>query len=453
MDPCRLCPRVNACIPGEGSRTKGGIFAIGEAPGKDENKRRRVFIGKTGREVEEHYLPLAGLKRQSIYISNAIKCLPVSSGGKLDPNRPADQRLLESCCNSHLYNELVELEPRLIVPMGAFACRAVDPDIQLDLHHGRPYMTRWGIMAFPMFHPALGMHSPKQMLHIRTGWIRLKEYLAGTLVVPEDDYPEPDYAEVTDVDEIHALDVTQPMACDTESSPTTGPYFLTYSTAPGTGRLIRTARTDLLDAFQAVLDRWRSIVLFHFWLYDAKIVAGMGLRFPARSIRDTGVLAYHLGNLPQGLKALALRELGMVMQDFEDLVKPYSIPRVLDYYRRAQAVTWPKPDQEMERDSKTGLWKVKSPQGMNTKLKRFFTDLSRNPSKDVFDMWGNWDASHDMIEAELGPWPGMDIAHVDFDAALHYACRDADATLRLWPIFKAMRQRVRQFPQEHWRAA
>ena len=427
---------------------------IGEAPGKDENKWGRPFVGKTGKEVNEHYLPLAGLRRDASYFTNAIKCLPTSAGGKLDLKKPADGRLLSSCANTHLYQEMAELSPRLLVPMGAFACRAVDPSIDLDLHHGMPVETQWGIPAFPMHHPARGMHEPKMMLHIRNDWMRLRKYLQGSLRLPVNDYPEPDYAEVTDPDELDCIDYTQPLACDTETSPTTGPYFLTYSTAPGTGRLIRASRLDLLAGFQRVLDRHTSVVLFHNWLYDSRIVAGMGLRFPSALIRDTMLLAFHLGNLPQGLKALAFRLLGMTMQDFEDLVIPYSVPRVLDYYRQAQAIDWPKPEEQLERDSKTGQWKVYKPQGMNTKLKRFFTDYGKNPEKDVFEMWTkNWVEQQAMIEAQLGPWPGMDIAHVPFEESLVYACRDSDATLRLYHYLMDMRRRAHQgLPQEGWAA-
>ena len=175
----------------------------------------------------------------------------------------------------------------------------------------------------------------------------------------------------------------------------------------------------------------------------------MGLRFPAKHIRDTMVKVFSLGNLPQGLKALAYRELGMGMQDFTDLVTPYAKPLVLDYYRQAMLEDWPKPEGEMVRD-KDGIWKVYQPQAFGTKLKRFFTDYAKNEDTDPFDAWSNWDTCHEMVERELGPWPGRCITYVPFEKVIHYACRDADATLRLWPILKWMNHRVRKVPQEHW---
>jgi hypothetical protein len=161
---------------------------------------------------------------------------------------------------------------------------------------------------------------------------------------------------------------------------------------------------------------------------------------------------YRLGNLPQGLKALAYRELGMVMQDFEDLVIPYSREMVLNYYRLAQLHEWEKPAEELVIDDKTGLWKLYKPQSMSTKLKRFFTDYSKNPDKDVFLTWENWESQQAAIEDKVGAWPGMCISHVPFEETLQYACRDADALIRLWPILKHMQSRVRKVSQEHWRS-
>lgn len=449
---CPECPGTNNCLPPDGPEDAAVLF-IGEAPGIQENKKGRVFIGRSGEEVDRHYLPLAGLRRTRVRITNAIRCLPVSAGGKLDGGRAKDIALLQSCAAHHLSAEIERARYQVLVPMGAFACRYVCPEIDLELQHGIPVDTRWGIPAYPMMHPARGLHEPKQMLHIRTDWHRLKSYLNGTLKVAIDEYPEPDYQEVTDAREFLSLDPTRALAGDTESTRKREPYCLTYTQSPGAGRLIRAERRDLLSHFQRYLERWRAPVLFHNWLYDWPVVGQMGLVVPPRTVVDTMACVYHLGNLPQGLKALAYRELGMVMEDFDDVVTPYSLENVLYYYRMAQTYDWPKPDEQMALDEKTGLWKLYKPQSMNTKFKRFFTDYGKNPELDVFERWANWGEAHAMIEAECGEWPGKCITHAPFEKVLHYACRDADATLRLWHLILRMRRNVRKFSQEHWRAA
>src|SRR5438128_808827 len=453
-DRCALCPGVNACIGPDGPENAELLF-IGEAPGRDENRKGRVFIGKTGDEVNRHYLPLAGLRRDAVRFTNAIRCLPTTAGGKLNSSRAADQALLASCAETHLYPELERRRHRisLLIPLGSFACRAVfGESFDLEFRHGIPIESPWGIPAFPMYHPALGIHEPKRMLYIRTDWDRLRRYLKGSLRIERDPFPEPDYREVTDETDIQEIDPRRELACDTESRREGDPYCLTFSQQAGTGRLIRSGRGDLLRSLDQRLAEGNGPILFHNFLYDWEVTEKMGLHLPYQRIVDTMARVFHLGNLPQGLKALAFRECGMTMQDFDDVVTPYSRDNVLHYYNIARTYDWPKPDEELKIDETTGLWKLYKPQGMNTKLKRFFTDFSKNPEeKDVFAAWENWESSHAMIEAECGPWPGKCISHVPFEKVLYYASRDADALIRIWPIIKRMSKVVRKFSQERWR--
>jgi DNA polymerase len=446
---CALCPAVNKCLPPSGNE-QAEILGIGEAPGIEENKKGTIFVGKTGQELTQQYLPLAGLQRGNILLVNAISCLPTSAKGKLDPNSKKDQALLACCANTNLYPLIERGRWRALLPMGRFACDALLPDFDLEMGHGIPLPTLFGVSAYPQYHPALGIHEPKKMSYIRRDWYRLKLWLRGQLPLIEDPYPEPDYREVEHLYELDELEPEQDLAADTESSRYQGPFCLTYSQAPGTGRLIRASRVDLLAAFQRKLDVWRARLIFHNWLYDEKITREMALQFPHRHLVDTMARIFHLGNLPQGLKALAWRELGMTMQDFEDVVKPYSTAKVLAYYRMAQTYEWPKPEPQLVMDPTTKLWKVKKPHGMSTKLKTFFTYLKKNAEKDVFAAWWNWEAEHSMMEEQLGKWPGMDISHVPFDKALYYACRDPDATLRLWHYIKLVERQVRKSTQERW---
>jgi uracil-DNA glycosylase family 4 len=452
MSRCPACPGIHSCVAGDGPESE--YLFLAEAPGSTEDRKGHPLVGKTGDELNRHYLPITGLRRNEVRCDNVISCLPPGPDGKLDIKRRKDLDLLESCAEHHVYPYLDRVKPRLIVPMGAFACKAIDPDIDLELQHGIPVRTQWGD-AFPMYHPAGGIHEPKKMLLIRTDWTRLRKYILGTLHIPLDRYKESaQYEEITDCEQLRGVLERKhysTMACDTEVKRNRDPFCLTFSIRESTGYLIRASRLDILEVYQEYLDRWHGHILFHNWLFDGRVVRRMGLNFPHNLIRDTMVKVFSLGNLPQGLKALAFRELGMQMQDFDDLVTPYAKPMVLNYYRAAMLEDWPRPEPETIRD-KDGKWKVYQPQSFNAKLKRFFTDYAKSGDKDPFEMWSkNWTECHEMVEAELGPYPGKCITQVPFDKVLHYACRDADATLRLWPLLQWMNRQVRRKPQEHWR--
>ncbi len=454
---CPKCPGKNRCVSPDGPPNAKVRF-IGEAPGRDEDKKEKVFVGKTGDEVNRHYLPLAGLSRSSIWIGNAIGCMPISTGGKLDPKSTRDTELLNSCANHNLYPSLRNSKPQVIIPMGSFACRAIDPDINLEFQHGIPfYSEKWKCDIFPQYHPSLGIYEPKKMLHIRTDWTRLRKYLRGTLHVAVDEFEGiEDYREIQTEDELHeTLDGSfrRPLACDTENRKDHSPYCLTYSVKPGTGYLIDAYRRDLLDVFQDYLDLWTGPYLWHNWLHDYEITTAMQLRFKRKQIVDTMLQVFHLGNLPQGLKALAYRELGMNMQDFDDLVRPFSSQLALNYYRQAACETWPKPEERLEKQ-KDGTFKIKKPHGFNQKLKRFFTDFEKNEDKDLFKMWDeNWTDEQEMVKERMGEFPGLCISHVPREMVVRYAAQDADGLLRFYPILRHMQRMVRRRVQENWRDA
>lgn len=454
-DRCAMCPGTYKCIKGSGPERNNYGLWIGEAPGPREEQKGQVFIGPTGKEVDGHYMPLAGIRRPNVRVVNAIQCYPDTPKHKLKMDKQPHKDLLFSCAEHHLYPEIQHNQPKLLVPMGAFACLALDKDINLDMHHGQPYQTQFG-MAYPMWHPAGGIHEPKKMLQIRTDWAKLRKMMAGTLTLPTDQYPNPDYQEcesAQDVDDYLGGYSLGPMADDTETRRGGAPHCITFSVRPGTGRLIRVENRVALDRYQEWLDVWKGDIYFHNWLFDGEVVEEMGLRFDYRRIVDTMVKVFHLGNLPQGLKALAWRELGMKMQDFDDLVTPYSRPIVLDYYRNAMCEDWSKPDEQLLRTDKGG-WKLYKPHGFKTKLKTFWTNYSKNPDKEVFEQWTkNWTEHQEEVQAVQGPWPGKCITHAPHSEALYYACRDADATLRLVPIIRGMERVVRRKPQEEWRDA
>src|SRR5271170_5750658 len=116
MDRCALCPNKHNVVGPSGPEDSDVVF-IGEAPGKDEDRQGIPFVGKTGREVNEHYLPLAGLRRGGVYFTNAIRCLPDRPQGRLALDRDKDKELLISCSGAGLCKELATAR-RLLVPMG-----------------------------------------------------------------------------------------------------------------------------------------------------------------------------------------------------------------------------------------------------------------------------------------------------------------------------------------------
>jgi len=189
--------------------------------------------------------------------------------------------------------------------------------------------------------------------------------------------------------------------------------------------------------------------------------------------------AYLLGNQPQALKYLAYRICGMEMQEFDDLVMPYAREEIVEYLGKAAEFTYPKPDPvhtwiyedvkcpECKGKGRVGIGrgkkreeyecpdchatgeihreKLSRPWGPNQYLDRMIGDWFKDETVNLLERWRNWDEGvTGAIEAKAGRFPWPSIAQVPLDKAVHYACRDADATLRCWPLLVRLGHELRR---------
>lgn len=109
---------------GEGRSDRPAIMLIGEAPGEQETLQRRPFVGKAGKNLDG-FLEVVGLNREDIYISNVVKVRPtkVSEKGRMS-NRPPNREEL-ALFTPYLYEEILLVQPDMIVTLGNVALRAL----------------------------------------------------------------------------------------------------------------------------------------------------------------------------------------------------------------------------------------------------------------------------------------------------------------------------------------
>ena len=169
-EPCAQCPRKYGlrAISGDGPRP-ARILGIMERPGQDENRNGRVACGKTGQELDELYLPLAGLDRSEVRLINCVLCGHES-------NKAPTEKEVAQCAPHHIPEEIERTNPQCIVLMGATACSLVS-GIRLDYMHGIPQHTSkvgelfgWRGWLIPMFHPAIGLHESRWMQQCIEDW-------------------------------------------------------------------------------------------------------------------------------------------------------------------------------------------------------------------------------------------------------------------------------------------
>jgi len=128
---------------------------IGEAPGEQESLQGRPFVGKAGKNLD-HFLDLAGLAREEIYISNAVKIRPtkVSKTGRISNRPPTKEEI--ALFRPWLIREIAEIQPRMIATLGNVPLSAVTGTRQtIGQVHGTIISAgETGLPLFALYHPA-----------------------------------------------------------------------------------------------------------------------------------------------------------------------------------------------------------------------------------------------------------------------------------------------------------
>ena len=146
--------RENALVFGEGPY-QPILMLIGEAPGEQESLQGRPFVGKAGKNLD-HFLELAGLVREEIYISNAVKIRPtkVSQTGRISNRPPTKEEI--ALFRPWLMREIAQVRPKMIATMGNVPLGAVTGSRQTigQVHGSVIPAGETGLPLFALYHPA-----------------------------------------------------------------------------------------------------------------------------------------------------------------------------------------------------------------------------------------------------------------------------------------------------------
>ncbi|MGC9107102.1 MAG: type-4 uracil-DNA glycosylase [Infirmifilum sp.] len=177
---CTRCPlhlnRTNA-VPGEGDPCSGVVF-IGEAPGQSEDVQGRPFVGSAGQLLTQ-LLSSNGISRESVFITNVVKCRPPGN------REPREEEI--KACLPYLRRQLEAIKPRVIITLGRHSTRTV-----LGMHghavnsimgvRGREFMVEesWGsLVVFPTLHPAAALYNPGMRSSLEDDFKRISRIIKG----------------------------------------------------------------------------------------------------------------------------------------------------------------------------------------------------------------------------------------------------------------------------------
>lgn len=149
-----------AFVWGDGN-ANADVLLIGEAPGKDEIKQGRPFVGKAGQNLSE-FLQYIHLERADIYITNVVKyrLSKIHPVRGTESNRPATTAEILSSI-PFLHREIEVIRPKMIVTLGNVPLRAVKNDVSSKVtigeYHGAVHKMVIGdseYCVYPLYHPA-----------------------------------------------------------------------------------------------------------------------------------------------------------------------------------------------------------------------------------------------------------------------------------------------------------
>ncbi|MFN8489320.1 MAG: uracil-DNA glycosylase [Caldilineaceae bacterium] len=163
-------------VIGEGN-IDAQIMFIGEAPGEQEAKRGRPFVGASGRFLDE-LLQSIKMQRADVYITNIVKDRPPENR---DPTQ-AEIRLYAP----FLLRQIDLIQPRVIVTLGRFAMDFILEQFQMaergqkiSAVHGQLLQAHapYGPLAVvPLYHPAVALYTAERRQTLLDDFQVLKQF-------------------------------------------------------------------------------------------------------------------------------------------------------------------------------------------------------------------------------------------------------------------------------------
>jgi uracil-DNA glycosylase len=179
FDGCTLKRSATNTVFADGIAA-GGVMVIGEAPGRDEDRIGKPFVGRAGQLLDKMLASIGLDRKVNVYITNVINWRPP------DNRDPSPEEAAQ--CLPFLRRHIELADPKLIILLGAVAARHVVGGSEGIMKlRGRWMDYRVGARAVPLMptlHPAYLLRQPA---HKKLAWRDLqavRDKMAG-LGLPE----------------------------------------------------------------------------------------------------------------------------------------------------------------------------------------------------------------------------------------------------------------------------
>ncbi len=165
FDLCELKRGARQLVFADG--TPGApVMIIGEAPGRDEDREGKPFVGRAGQLLDRMLAAIDLDRTRNVYITNVLPWRPPQNR---DP-KPEEIGMMKPFLERHV----TLAKPQVLVVMGNISCQAVLGKRGITRLRGR-WDQALELPVIPMFHPAYLLRQPQMK---RQAWADLLELRA-----------------------------------------------------------------------------------------------------------------------------------------------------------------------------------------------------------------------------------------------------------------------------------
>ena len=158
FDGCSLKAGARNTVVNDGV-DKASVMIVGEAPGADEDRIGKPFVGRSGQLLDRMFGAIGFSRTENLYITNTIFWRPPAN------RAPSPEEL--AICAPFLERQIALIAPRIVIPVGKAAAHAL-----LRTHDGimrlRGKRTLYGqegleapLACVPILHPAYLLRRPQ----------------------------------------------------------------------------------------------------------------------------------------------------------------------------------------------------------------------------------------------------------------------------------------------------
>lgn len=161
---CALKKTANKTVFADGD-SKAGVMLIGEAPGADEDREGKPFVGVSGQLLDKVLASIKLTRQSGFYITNTLFWRPPGN------RKPTPEEL--AICEPFLEKHVALINPKILLLVGATAVTAILKDnssmgkLRGNIYHYKNRYMQHDVPVMVTYHPSFLLRAP---LNKRLAW-------------------------------------------------------------------------------------------------------------------------------------------------------------------------------------------------------------------------------------------------------------------------------------------